>query len=150
MKLAVGDVTLITKTSVELPTSVRVDFTRLIEFTQITLSGPVLVMVVLLVMSPKVWVHGRPASVAERARASALSWLRFWFKKIPIVAWKSECMRGFALLSTKTFPHIVVFSNVPVPPPIPTSPVTPHVLPLPLPAMLERVTLSKPNIAYLQ
>jgi len=77
MKLAVGDVTLITKTSVELPTSVRVDFTRLIEFTQITLSDPVLVMVVLAVMSPKVWVHGRPASVAERARASALSWLRF-------------------------------------------------------------------------
>src|SRR6266567_1063570 len=77
MNFAVGDVTLITKTSVELPTSVRVDFTRLIEFTQITLSGPVLVMVVLPVMSPNIWVHGSPASVAERARASALSWLRF-------------------------------------------------------------------------
>ena len=150
MKLAVGDLTLITKTSVELPTSVRVDFTRLIEFTQITLSGPVLVMVVLIVMFPKVWVHGRAASCAERARASALSWLRFWLKKIPIVAWKSECMRGFALLSTKTFPHTVVFSNVPVPPPIPTSPKTPHLLGAPPPAMLERVTLSKPNIAYLQ
>ncbi len=56
--------TLITKTSVplELPINVRVFFTRLIEFTQITLSCPVLVMVVLPVISPKVWVHCRPAS----------------------------------------------------------------------------------------
>ena len=80
MKAAVGDVTLITKRSqpLPLPTSVRVFFTRLIEFTEITLSCPVLIMVVLPVMSPKVWVHCRPASSAERARASALSWLRFW------------------------------------------------------------------------
>ena len=150
MKPAVGDVTLITKVSVALPTSVMADFTRLIEFTQITLTGPVLVMVLLAVMSPKVWVHGRPASDAERARASALSWLRFWLKKIPPVAWKSECMSGCALLSTKTFPNTVVFSNVPLPPPIPTSPITPGLVGAPPPAVLLRVTLFKPNTAYLQ
>jgi len=150
VKPAVGDVTLITKVSVALPTSVMADFTRLIEFTQITLTGPVLVMVLLAVMSPKVWVHGRPASDAERARASALSWLRFWLKKIPPVAWKSECMAGFALLSTKTFPNTVAFSNVQVPPPIATSPITPGLVGAPPPAVLLRVTLFKPNTAYLQ
>ena len=150
MKLAVGELTLITKTSVELPTSVRVDFTRLIEFTQITLTGPVLVIVLLAVMSPKVWVHGRAASVAERARAAALSGLRFWLKKIPPVAWKSECMAGFALLSTKTFPNTVAFSNVQVPPPIATSPITPGLVIEPPPAVLLRVTQFKPNTAYLQ
>ena len=148
MKLAVGEVTLITKTLQELPTNVRVDFTKLIEFTQITLSPPFPVMVVLLVMFPKVWVHGRPASVAESARTSLLSWLRFWLKKIPPVAWKSEWMSGCALLSTKTFPFTVVFSNVQAPPPIATSPITPGLV-APLPALL-RVTQFKPNTAYLQ
>jgi hypothetical protein len=54
MKPAVGDVTLTTKRSEELPFSVMAAVVRLIEFTRITLSGPVLVMVVLRVMFPKV------------------------------------------------------------------------------------------------
>ena len=59
---AVGEVTLITKVSLEVPFSVRVFLVRLIEFAEITLTCVLLVMVVLPVMSPKVWVHCRPAS----------------------------------------------------------------------------------------
>ena len=44
---------------------------RLIEFPQITLTGPVLVMVGLPVKSPKVWVGGRHAICAERANTAA-------------------------------------------------------------------------------
>jgi len=80
---AVGDVTLIRKVSVESPLSVRFFFVRLIEFTEITFNAAVLVMVVVPVMSSKVWVGGRPAICAERARTSASSRLKSWLLNVP-------------------------------------------------------------------
>jgi hypothetical protein len=73
MKPAVGDVTLITSRSVPLesPVSVSVFFIGLIEFAQITLSCPVLIMVALPVMSPKVWYSvGLQVDVGSHRRAA--------------------------------------------------------------------------------
>src|SRR5207247_10838986 len=110
--------------------------------TAMTLSPPLPVSVVSVVMFPRLWVVGRLAAHADAARASATAGLRSFDVTFPVTL-KSEWMSRVAVGSMKRFPWTVDLSRVPVSiGPAPTSPMI-----LVAPSLMMRLAPLRPRMA---